>query len=182
MKIERKWAMPNKWTFVIKPIAELLKEEIDLNKEIWLDPFAGLYSPAQYKNDLNENTNAQDHEDAIEWLKKRKEADGVILDPPYSLRQVSEHYKKVGFKVTGWHTSAGYNSSLKNEAMRILSHGGVCISFGWNSMGLGKNRGFEIIEILLVPHGGSKNDTIVTVERKIQHGLREDKDREVEND
>ena len=28
MKIERKWAMPNKWTFTIKPIAELLKEEV----------------------------------------------------------------------------------------------------------------------------------------------------------
>ena len=40
------------------------------------------------------------------------------------------------------------------------------ISFGWNSIGFGKNRGFEIIEILLVAHGGTKNDTIVTVERK----------------
>jgi hypothetical protein len=35
-------------------------------------------------------------------------------------------------------------------------------------MGMGKNRFFEIIEILLVPHGGHKNDTIVTVERKFQ--------------
>lgn len=29
-----------------------------------------------------------------------------------------------------------------------------------------KNRGFEIIEIMLVAHGGNHNDTIVTVERK----------------
>ena len=35
------------------------------------------------------------------------------------------------------------------------------------SNGIGKNRGFEMLEILLVPHGGSKNDTIVTVERKL---------------
>jgi len=28
MKIERIWAMPNKWTFTIKPIKELLKEEV----------------------------------------------------------------------------------------------------------------------------------------------------------
>jgi len=34
-------------------------------------------------------------------------------------------------------------------------------------MGIGKNRGFEMTRILLVPHGGSKNDTIVTVETKI---------------
>lgn len=29
-----------------------------------------------------------------------------------------------------------------------------------------KNRGFEMLEVLLVPYGGSKNDTIVTVEAK----------------
>ena len=70
--------------------------------------------------------------------------------------------------VTGWHTSAGWTSSIKNEAARIIKPGGKAICFGWNSMGLGKNRGFEIIRILLVPHGGSKNDTIVTVERRLR--------------
>jgi len=34
-------------------------------------------------------------------------------------------------------------------------------------MGIGKGRGFKIVRIMLVPHGGAKNDTIVTVERKI---------------
>jgi hypothetical protein len=34
-------------------------------------------------------------------------------------------------------------------------------------MGMGKNRGFKIKRILLVPHGGAKNDTIVTVEVKL---------------
>jgi len=167
MRIERKWAMPNAWTFTIKPIAELLKEEVNTNAEIWLDPFAGNNSPAQYRNDLNENANAQDHEDAIEWLKKRTNADGILLDPPYSLRQISEHYKEAGIKVTGWHTSAGWASAIKNEAARALKKGGKVICFGWNSMGLGKNRGFRMDRILLVPHGGSKNDTIVTVETKL---------------
>lgn len=167
MKLERKWAMPNKWTFKIKPIAELIKEEVDVHNHIWLDPFAGMNSPAQYKNDLNESMNAQDHEDAIEWLKKRKEADGILLDPPYSLRQISEHYKAVGMKVTGWHTSAGWTATIKDEAARIINPGGKAICFGWNSMGLGKNRGFRMERILLVPHGGSKHDTIVTVETKL---------------
>lgn len=166
MKIERIWAMPNKWTFTIKPIAQLLKEEVDTHKNIWLDPFAGMNSPAQYTNDLNENTNAQDHEDAVVWLKKRKSADGILLDPPYSLRQISEHYKAAGKKITGWHTSAGWTAAIKDEAARIIKVGGKAICFGWNSMGLGKNRGFKMLRILLVPHGGSKNDTIVTVEKK----------------
>ena len=166
MKIERKWEMPSKCTFKIKSIAELLKDEINTNKEIWLDPYSGNNSPAQYKNDLNENINAQDHEDALDWLKKRKEADGILLDPPYSLRQVSEHYKKAGVKITGWHTSAGYNSKLKDEVARIIKPGGKVICFGWNSMGLGKGRNFTMKRILLVAHGGSKNDTICTVEIK----------------
>ena len=33
---------------------------------------------------------------------------------------------------------------------------------------MGKNRGFEIVEILLVAHGGHHNDTICTVEKKIE--------------
>ena len=166
IKIERVWAMPNKWTFTIKPIAELLKEEMDTNKEVWLDPFAGMNSPAQYRNDLNEEMNAQDHEDAIDWLKKRENADGILLDPPYSNRQVSEHYKAKGITVTGWHTSAGWTSKIKDEVARATKKGGKVISFGWNTMGMGKKRGFKMTRILLVSHGGSKNDTLVTVEVK----------------
>ncbi len=60
-----------------------------------------------------------------------------------------------------------YWSKFKDKVASTIVPGGCCISFGWNSMGLGINRGFEKVEILLVPHGGSRNDTIVTVERKI---------------
>jgi hypothetical protein len=37
VKIERVWAMPNKWTFTIKPIKEMLSEE--LTDGLWVDPF-----------------------------------------------------------------------------------------------------------------------------------------------
>ena len=50
-------------------------------------------------------------------------------------------------------------------------NGGIVISCGWNTQGMGKQNGFEIIEILLVCHGGAHNDTIVTVERKTQGNL-----------
>ena len=59
-------------------------------------------------------------------------------------------------------------SKIKDEIARKIRNGGLCISFGWNSSGLGKNRGFEIIEIMLIAHGGGHNDTICTVERKWQ--------------
>jgi tRNA1(Val) A37 N6-methylase TrmN6 len=163
MRIERIWAMPNAWTFSIKPIKDLLLEEV--TEGIWCDPYCGkngkLY--AQITNDLSNGGI-----DGVEFLKsiQSESLDGVLLDPPYSLRQVSEHYKAAGIKVTGWHTSSGNTSALKNEAARVLKKGGKVICFGWNSMGLGKNRGFEMIRLLLVPHGGNKNDTIVTVEIK----------------
>ena len=37
----------------------------------------------------------------------------------------------------------------------------------WNSIRFGRERGFKIIEILLISHGGNRNDTIVIVEQKI---------------
>jgi len=166
MKIERIWAMPNAWTFSIKPIKKLLKEEV--NSGIWCDPFAGKYSPAQITNDINPLRNTTYHLDAIEFLKQQPSNyyDGVLLDPPYSNRQVSEHYKKAGIKVTGWHTSSGWTSTIKKEIARITKVGGKVISFGWNTMGIGKTRNFEITRILIVPHGGNKNDTLVVVENK----------------
>ena len=164
MKIERIWAMPNKWTFSIKPIKELLIEEV--GGRTWCDPYCGENGNkyAKVTNDLS-----QGGIDGVEFLKKQPDNhfDGILLDPPYSLRQVSEHYKKAGIKVTGWHTSAGNTSSLKNESARVLKKGGKVICFGWNTMGLGKNRGFEMKRSVLVPHGGSKNDTLVTVEVKL---------------
>jgi tRNA1(Val) A37 N6-methylase TrmN6 len=165
MVITRQWAMPNKWTFTIKPIKELLDRYVSGYS---CDPFAGENSPATIQNDLSGNV--EFCMDAIDFLKSRKdeEFDVVLLDPPYSKRQISEHYKKAGIPVTGWHTSMAWGATIKNEASRILKPRGIVMCFGWNSMGLGKNRGFEMIEILLVPHGGSKNDTIVTVERKLR--------------
>ncbi len=60
-----------------------------------------------------------------------------------------------------------WGKTIKDECTRILKKNGKIICFGWNTMGCGKNRGFEMQRILLVPHGGSKNDTLVTVEIKL---------------
>lgn len=54
----------------------------------------------------------------------------------------------------------------KLEIARILKPNRKAICFGWNSAGVGKTRGFALRRVLLVPHGGSKHDTIVTVETK----------------
>jgi hypothetical protein len=55
----------------------------------------------------------------------------------------------------------------KDNIARILKPHGRVICCGWNTNGLGKNRGFEMTAILDVVHGGSKNDTLVTLEYKL---------------
>lgn len=94
--IERVWAMPNKWTFSIKPIKQLIGEE--MTGGLWIDPFAGECSPASITNDLNPERPTTYHMDALEFLKTFDDnsVDGVLYDPPYSPRQVKECYDGIG--------------------------------------------------------------------------------------
>ena len=166
--INRVWAMPNKWTFQIKPIAELVARYVGDGKG-WIDPFAGMTSPAEITNDLNPDNPAQYHMDALDFVKQLKgKYKGILFDPPYSLRQVKEIYESVGKPVTGLELNFG---DFRDAIQSLIVQGGLAISFGWNSIGIGKTHGFEIIEILLVCHGRAHNDTIVTVERKIASSM-----------
>lgn len=168
LKITRKWAMPNKNTFSIKPINELinryLKEDL-----LVVDPFANANKLATITNDLDPQYDTNYHLDALDFLKQLKanSVDLVLYDPPYSPRQVSESYKLLDMSVNMATTQSSYWSKQKQEIARIVKVGGYVISCAWNSGGIGKKHGFEIQEILLVAHGGWHNDTIVTVERKV---------------
>lgn len=168
IKIERVWAMPNKNTFDIHPIKKLINEEVDLNK-VWIDPFANKNKIATFTNDLNPDYDTDYHLDALDFLKTFDDSsiDGVLYDPPYSPRQVSECYNDFGYNVTWDTTKASFWSNHKKEISRIVKKGGKVITFGWNSGGIGKKYGFKIERILLVPHGGWHNDTICTVEIKV---------------
>jgi hypothetical protein len=170
MKIifNRVWEMPNSNTFDIKCIGKLIHQYLKPEHES-IDPFANKSKLAKITNDLNPNMNTHYHLDAVEFLQKfyDNSIDFVFYDPPYSLRQVSECYKNVGIPVTMETTQSSWRTKHINEISRIVKPGGFAMCFGWNSSGIGIKRGFELIEILLVAHGGSHNDTIVTVEKKI---------------
>lgn len=163
--------MPNSKTFNIKPIKNLLSSYIK-ESQISIDPFANSSKIAKITNDLNPEFDTDYHLDALDFLKifDNESVDLVLYDPPYSLRQVSECYKSVGIQVTSETTQSSWRAKHLDEIKRITKPNGIVVSFGWNSSGVGKTRGFEIEEILLVPHGGSHNDTIVVVERKNQIG------------
>lgn len=165
--IQRQWAMPNKNTFDIKPIKELIQSE--LTNGTWIDPFANQNKLATITNDLNPDFDTDYHMDALDFLKtfQNESVDGVLYDPPYSPRQVTECYQGVGMNVTSETTRASFWGNQKKEISRIVKPGGKVITFGWNSGGIGRKYGFEITRILLVPHGGWHNDTICTVEVKV---------------
>lgn len=152
IRIEREWAMPNHKTFEIKPIKKLIQEELGND---FVDPF-----PHPYK------------EDALDYLSKFtwNTVEKLAFDPPYSLRQLKEKYENMGNSLSQRETT-NYWSDLKDIIAWIIKPGGKVVSFGWNSIGIGKTRGFEITRILMVCHGGHHNDTICTVERKVNEAL-----------
>lgn len=168
MKIERKWAMVNKWTFKVKPIDLLLKRYIG-DGSGWLDPCSGQSTLVEYSNDLASDTPAKSHMDAILYMKqfKSKIFKGVLFDPPYSFAELLRCYRGTGRTLFKWGEFNDYWAKCRDEIARIIQMQGIAISFGWNSIGMGITRNFELIEILLVCHGGTRNDTIIVVERKI---------------
>ena len=169
MKISRYWEMPNSNTFEIQRIKKLIGNYLR-SDYLSIDPFANKSRLAKITNDLNPDMNCDYSMDAIDFMKTFKDnsIDFVFYDPPYSLRQVSECYKSVGIEVTTETTQSSWRSKHIKEITRIVKQGGHVMCFGWNSSGIGKVNGFELIEILLVAHGGSHNDTICTVEKKIK--------------
>jgi hypothetical protein len=168
MRIERAFGGPNKWTFTIKPIAKLLKEE--MIEGVWLDPFAGMNSPAHIRNDINPQAKADYHLDALVFLKQQETnsiSGGILYDPPYSVFQMITMYKLND----GRTLERKQVAEQKDEIARIIKPNGKVICCGWNSNGLGKARGFKLERVLLNASGASHNDTIVTVERKINSSL-----------
>ena len=135
-----------------------------------VDPFANSNKLATVTNDLDTQYDTDYHMDALDFLKifDDNSVDTVLYDPPYSPRQVSECYKNLGQTVNMQTTQALYWSKQKEQIGRIVKKDGIVITCSWNSGGIGKKYGFEIQEILLVPHGGWHNDTIVVVEKKIE--------------
>lgn len=167
--ITKTWAMPNGNTFTIKPIKEFVEAEVSRGGCI-VDPFANNCKYGTITNDLNPAYDTSEHKDALEFLEGIPDdsADLVLYDPPYSITQASQLYHEYGkekLKVNV--ANMQYWKLVKDNIARILKRNGRVICCGWNTNGLGKGRGFEMTEILIVSHGGSKNDTLCTLEYKL---------------
>ena len=171
MKMDRKFGRANKDTFSCPPIGDFVMGYLN-QAVVSIDPFARNKTWFTHSNDLNPDTSADYHLDAEEFLKviraKGVVADLGIVDPPYSPRQISESYKGFGKTVTMQDTQNARLYKRVRDAMDMLIPvGGIVLSFGWNSNGMGKTRGYEIIEVLLVAHGSAHQDTICMAEKKL---------------
>ena len=165
------FAMPNKACSEIKPIRLFMERYINpIKDKVIVDPFARNCKLGTITNDLNPNTEAMHNmraEDFLDMLQEHNvEADVIIYDPPYSVRQVSECFTEVGIKATQQDTQSTFYTKIKDRIRPLVRQGGMVLSFGWNSMGVGK-KGFEYEEIMLVTHGGVHNDTICVAQRRV---------------
>lgn len=160
------WGMPSRWTFSVPPINRFVTRWTD-GQSVIVDPFAGQSKFASHSNDWGLGGKT-----AVEFLtdliSDGLEADVVIFDPPYSPRQISECYKSLGLKAAMEDTqNARLYANVRPLLSQLCKPGGIALSFGWHSSGLGRKFG-PIEELLLVQHGGAHNDTICVAQRKIQ--------------
>jgi len=154
---DRVWAMPNHRTFEIKPVKIMINAYTE-NLKRFLNREIKILEPFPYEATV----------DCFDYLDTIPDGsiDLGLIDPPYTKRQISEHYSKRGIKASSWQTSSGWTSRVRKECAKKIRPGGYSITFGYNSCGLGKVNGMNIKGGLMVAHGGDHYDLICTVEQK----------------
>jgi len=131
----------NKYTFSIKPIRNWV--EINSKGKV-LNLFAGKtkLNLNEYRVDADKTMVADWYGDAYDFVKQCKmKFDTIILDPPYAYRKSMEMYNG--------HKASKFNQ-VKDNLKNVLNKNGRVITFGYHSVSMGKNRGFEQERILLI--------------------------------
>lgn len=147
----------------------LVKED-----EVLIDPFARNCPWAHpYTNDLNPDTDAQDHMDAMQWLRVMEavrltqglKIGMAILDPPFSDRQAGEIYGSPNL----YASDSAKLTKIFNMAGNLVEPGGYIVKAGYNTNPF--HPCFDLVEVKMVYHGGTCNDTVFSVWRKTNYTL-----------
>ena len=147
-KITRLFSLPNKQPYKISHVKKLFKKYVH-GKTLDLFPFP-------YQKDALENIRSC----------VTSSLDVITCDPPYSNSQLKKQYEDKGLAMIKKNRS--YFGELFKEIKRTVKPGGFLITFGWNSK---RAAGFEFEEIILLNHGTLHNDTIITVQKKVNESL-----------
>lgn len=163
--IERYVTQTHKWTFQVTTIRDIVERHLEGET---LNLFAGKtklnHSDRITRNDINTDLDTDYHfeaKDALEYFDPNS-FDTVILDPPFSIRNSILKYD--GEHVGRW----GLVADAVNELVRP---GGIVISFGHNSTGLGKTRGYRKEKLFIFNHKGGHHDTMCLIERQVNNEL-----------
>lgn len=152
---------PRKYTFEAPKVREWTEKWC---QGIVLNLFAGKtkLDVSEVRIDIDSNMPMLSYcMDAYDYVEQSVEMklkfDTIILDSPWNYRKAREKY---GGR---W---IGKLTKVKNLLPQILKDNGRVISWGYDSVGMSKSRGFEKIALCLVCHNGDHNDSIGLVERK----------------
>lgn len=132
------------------------------------DPFARNCTVGTRTNDIDPDTTAQDHMDALLWLESQPDIyfDAVIFDPPFSKTQAERKYESGHVNV---YTDPKYIKDCFSEIARILKPGGRVLKLGYNSTR--HNPLLDLKKGWCVCFGGCRNDVIMTLWQKNQYDL-----------
>jgi tRNA G10 N-methylase Trm11 len=116
------------------------------------------------RNDLNPEMNADTHHDvaSIATHFPSESFDTVVFDPPFDDLQAADKYDSL---------RADNVLQAFQQFEQLVRPGGVVITFGWNSWGMGSCATFEREETVLFQRGPVKRDVIATVDRRTEHSL-----------
>jgi hypothetical protein len=152
---------PKRYTFQQPKLREWTEKQC---KGKVLNLFAGTtkLNVDEVRVDIDKNVPANYYMEAFEFVNFAKEQgmkfDTIVLDPPYNLRKSREKY---GGRYIGSFTK------IKNALLPLMNEGCIVISYGYDTVGMSKCRGFEKIGVCVVCHNGDHNDTLCLVEQLI---------------
>ena len=130
-----------------------------------IDPFARNCEWAYpFTNDINPETRAEFHEEALDFITRMNLPDGFqlgLLDPPFSDRQAKDKYGSSNLYASDARKIKQISQALGN----VIELGGFIIKAGYNSNSF--HAGFELVEIVMVHYNGSIQDTIFSVWEKV---------------
>lgn len=123
------------------------------------DPFARNCKWGTHTNDIDPETLADSHMDALLWLEslETEHFDYVLFDPPFSAHQAERKYEVGHVNI---YVDPSYVSKCFAEVARILKPGGRVLKLGYNS-----TRHSKLLDLekgWIVNFGGSRNDVIMT--------------------
>ena len=145
-------------------------KEIEPGPEI-ADPFARDCRLAKYTNDLDPNTQATNHLEALDFLSSfdRDSLDLVIFDPPFSERQTHDKYD--GFGINLYASNGVLMSDCHKAADLSIKPGGHLLKFGYNCNTWSHNFDLVALWIVQKTHKNHNNSTIVSLWQNKQYRL-----------